>query len=176
MTLGRGRGDAAEVHAPGGGWSVQVEAAGAINDDELSALAAHLPDGVSYSGKGHFGARFSVGDAATPGAAAVKGERSFVRACTRVTGKAPLELRRAEVVRYDVLDADNREPQLPEMVGVAEVAAMLGVSRQRVSALTRSHGDFPAPLIELAAGPVWLRSAIESFEERWERRPGRKAS
>jgi len=176
VTLAKGRGDSAQVHPPGDGWSVQVEAAGTISDDELSSLAAHLPDAVSYSDRGCFGARFSVDDAVTPGAAAMKAERSFTRACARVTGRGPFELRRVEVVSYSVLEADNLAPQLPEMVGVAEVAAMLGVSRQRVSALTRTHDNFPPPLVELAAGPIWQRSAIEAFAEQWDRRPGtRKA-
>ena len=53
-----------------------------------------------------------------------------------------------------------------------EVAEILGVSRQRASELASSAG-FPRPVANLAAGPVWLLSSINSFNEKWERRPGR---
>jgi hypothetical protein len=46
------------------------------------------------------------------------------------------------------------------LVGVVKVAAMLGVSRQRVSQLADTK-DFPAPAAVLAAGPVWERQAVE---------------
>ena len=48
------------------------------------------------------------------------------------------------------------------LVGVAEIAVMLGVSRQRISQLADAEG-FPEPLASLAAGPVWERSAIEAW-------------
>lgn len=56
--------------------------------------------------------------------------------------------------------------------GVAEVAEMLHVSRQRISELRMTKG-FPAPLAELASGPVWAVSTLSSFTDTWERRPGR---
>lgn len=55
------------------------------------------------------------------------------------------------------------------LVGTAEIAEMLGVSRQRVDVITRTHGDFPEPEAELASGRVWLRSAVEE----WARSAGR---
>ena len=50
----------------------------------------------------------------------------------------------------------------PYLLGVAEIAAMLGVTRQRVNQLVRSHG-FPAPEAELSAGRIWRRDAIERW-------------
>lgn len=55
-----------------------------------------------------------------------------------------------------------------DLVGVAEVADMLGVTRTRVSQLASSAG-FPEPTARLAAGPVWLREDVE----RWARDTGR---
>lgn len=49
------------------------------------------------------------------------------------------------------------------LVGVAEVAAILSVSRQRVSQLLESRADFPRPEAELAAGRIWSRTAIEAW-------------
>lgn len=56
------------------------------------------------------------------------------------------------------------------LVGVAEVAQMLAVSRQRVNRIVHTHADFPAPEAELAAGRVWQRSAVEA----WARKHGRQ--
>lgn len=56
-----------------------------------------------------------------------------------------------------------------DLVGVAEVAEMLGVSRQRVHAIMTTHADFPKPVAELSAGRVWLREDVET----WKRNTGR---
>jgi hypothetical protein len=68
-------------------------------------------------------------------------------------------------------------PQRPPapLVGVAEVAGILGVSRQRVCQLSRSD-TLPRPIAELAAGPVWTSAQIERFRGAWDRRPGRRTS
>lgn len=46
------------------------------------------------------------------------------------------------------------------LVGVAEVADMLGVSRRRVNQLTVEDDTFPSPEAVLSAGKVWTRAAI----------------
>jgi ATP-dependent Clp protease ATP-binding subunit ClpC len=61
------------------------------------------------------------------------------------------------------------------LVGVAEMAEMLGVSRQRVNQLASSYADFPEPEAELAAGRIWTRDDIESWLARHpERKPGQQ--
>jgi prophage regulatory protein len=63
------------------------------------------------------------------------------------------------------------------LVGVAEVARMLDVSKQRVSQLARDYEDFPSAEVELASGRVWKRSSIESWIRKHPaRRPGRPRS
>ena len=52
---------------------------------------------------------------------------------------------------------------MAELLGVAEIAQMVGVSRQRVNELVRSDPDFPAPEAELAAGRIWAREDIERW-------------
>ncbi|HTX01803.1 MAG TPA: cell division protein SepF [Acidimicrobiales bacterium] len=52
---------------------------------------------------------------------------------------------------------------MPELVGVAEIAQMVGVSRQRINELVRSDPDFPVPLAELAAGRIWARDDLERW-------------
>lgn len=41
-----------------------------------------------------------------------------------------------------------------ELVGVSELAGLLGVSRQRASVVAKED-DAPKPLAQLASGPVW---------------------
>jgi prophage regulatory protein len=50
-----------------------------------------------------------------------------------------------------------------ELVGVAEIAQMVGVSRQRINELVRSDPDFPTPEAELAAGRIWIRESVERW-------------
>lgn len=54
------------------------------------------------------------------------------------------------------------------VLGAAEIAELLGVSRQRVDQLTR-RADFPLPVAELASGRFWVRGEIE----RWAVESGR---
>lgn len=49
------------------------------------------------------------------------------------------------------------------LVGAAEVAAILGVTRQRVAQLSVSDLTFPQPEVELSAGRIWSREAIERW-------------
>jgi predicted DNA-binding transcriptional regulator AlpA len=58
-----------------------------------------------------------------------------------------------------------------DLVGVAEVADMLGVSRQRVHQLATQQG-FPDPIARLSAGLVWRRTDIK----RWAIQDGRLAN
>lgn len=48
------------------------------------------------------------------------------------------------------------------LVGVAEVAVMLGVSRQRVDELARTSTGFPVPDAVLSAGRIWKREDVEA--------------
>lgn len=55
-----------------------------------------------------------------------------------------------------------------DLMGVTEIAELLGVTRQRVHQL-RQLADFPKPTVTLAAGAIWLREDIE----RWAIETGR---
>lgn len=78
---------------------------------------------------------------------------------------------RVEAKSEAELDAELSRPT-PALVGVTELAAMVGVSRQRASALARQV-SFPQPVAELATGPVWLEPDVRRFVAEWPRRPGR---
>jgi len=51
-----------------------------------------------------------------------------------------------------------------ELVGSAEIAAMFGVSRQRVYQLT-SRPDFPEPVVRLKAGAIWRTADVAAWAE-----------
>ena len=58
------------------------------------------------------------------------------------------------------------------LVGVTEIATMLGVSRQRVHQIIKEDAGFPAPTAILTGGSVWERVAVE----RWAEQTGRSVS
>ncbi|MGI8939484.1 MAG: helix-turn-helix transcriptional regulator [Iamia sp.] len=55
-----------------------------------------------------------------------------------------------------------------DLLGLAEIGALLGVSRQRVDQLARTEG-FPDPVATLSAGRIWQRDDVEA----WARQTGR---
>lgn len=55
-----------------------------------------------------------------------------------------------------------------DLLGVTEIAEMLGVTTQRVSQLVRTPA-FPEPVARLAAGLIWDRQDVEA----WARDTGR---
>lgn len=70
-------------------------------------------------------------------------------------------------------DQPDDLPGLPKLLGVAEVAKRLDVSKQRAAELARTHRLFPPPVAELASGPVWTAWQIGAFQRSWTRKPGR---
>lgn len=59
-----------------------------------------------------------------------------------------------------------------DLAGAAEVAAMLGVTRQQVHRLARRK-DFPKPVAVLEAGRIWRCADIEKWlRDNENRRPG----
>jgi predicted DNA-binding transcriptional regulator AlpA len=47
------------------------------------------------------------------------------------------------------------------VVGSRDVAALLGVSRQRVGQLARDDPTFPRPVTQGSGGPIWYRAGVE---------------
>jgi prophage regulatory protein len=74
--------------------------------------------------------------------------------------------------RYANIDVVTSILDWMELLGVTEVAALLGISRQRVQQLTETDADFPEPAAELARGRVWQKSDVV----RWAKATGREIS
>src|SRR5690348_6695249 len=53
-----------------------------------------------------------------------------------------------------------------DLVGLAEIAALLGTTKQVVSNWRTRKQGFPAAVVELKAGPVWQRDDILSWAKR----------
>ena len=62
--------------------------------------------------------------------------------------------------------------RIPKLAGLAEVASLAGVSRQRAGQLA-NHPDFPKPVDRLAMGPVWREADVTKFLAT-PRKPGRR--
>jgi predicted DNA-binding transcriptional regulator AlpA len=59
-----------------------------------------------------------------------------------------------------------------QLMTKADIAELLGVSRERVSQLA-ARGDFPTSLGQVGKSLVWSRGAVERWAEQWVRRSGR---
>lgn len=68
---------------------------------------------------------------------------------------------------------DGERPTLPHLMGPGEVAECLGVSRQFASTLRVQDPKFPAPVLRLYCGEIWLASDIEVYAAARNRKPGR---
>lgn len=62
-----------------------------------------------------------------------------------------------------------------DLAGLAEVAELLGVSRERVRQLLRApKSGFPEPIAVLHATPLWRRSDVARWDAGRGRTPGRR--
>ncbi|MBI2080152.1 MAG: hypothetical protein HYT86_00225 [candidate division NC10 bacterium] len=158
-------------------WSVYFEASvpGRTLTEEdaeevLEALKRNHPS-VTY-GASAISARFCV-KADSPARAVVSGLRALGSSLRAAGIKSHDYLvSGAEIQSLKDLDKKLMEPNIPELIGVAELAGILKVSKQRASELAHVR-NFPRPIAELASGPVWKKGALARFIELWPRRPGR---
>ncbi|MBI4277507.1 MAG: hypothetical protein HY660_03535 [Armatimonadetes bacterium] len=159
-------------------WSVELEMPYPVKEtpdiadvvgDLLERLAAYAA--VASYGSETLAVRLCV-KAPSVDAAIAKAHHVIVNALQKVSRYATTTTLRAEAETLADLDRRLRKPDVPDLVGVAELAKLLRVSRQRASELARRK-DFPRPLCTLASGPVWRKSAVARFVGQWPRRPGR---
>jgi hypothetical protein len=59
------------------------------------------------------------------------------------------------------------EPAPLDLIGITEIADVLGVSRQRAGKLADAP-DFPSPVAHPASGRVYTRASVKAFQRRWE--------
>jgi len=59
--------------------------------------------------------------------------------------------------------AQLRAVESTHLAGVAEIAALYAVTRQAVSNWASRNADFPAPVVDLAAGPVYDITQVKAW-------------
>lgn len=155
-------------------WSVFIQTTHALNISKADEIADELVDllkphgGTASYDSQTLAARFDV-RATDPEAALTKAHRILGAALRKAGFTAESNVIAVEVESVEEMDRRLQESNVPSLVGIAEVAGTLGVSKQRASELSR-QSSFPRPLATLAAGPVWDRHAIARFLDRWPRR------
>ena len=143
--------------------------------DDLDALLQVLgPDatvlGSPEMGPPRYAAEITV-DADSVFSAVSTAGTAFAKAVSK-TGLPRWPVTRAFALTDAELDAELGRPNFPELVGIREIAELLGITPQRASTLCRSK-SFPLPVAELRAGPVWTAPAVRRFVDEWKRQPGR---
>jgi hypothetical protein len=161
-------------------WSVLVEYAApaeaepvALNDDRWNALVDAAED---YAGTvTHSTERCSVRvfvDDEPDAYRAVMTARDVTWKMISNVGLPEWPVVRLEALSEAELDAELAKPNFPQLLGLSELAVHLGVTRQRIAELRR-RPEFPKPIVELAAGPIWVQGAVDSFVSTWHRHAGR---
>jgi hypothetical protein len=90
-----------------------------------------------------------------------------------------LDLVAGEVLSARASTEDECERQVTDnavssaLGGTAELADLLGISKQLTSVLAATHPEFPAPLTRLKSGPVWRMADLARFADGWRRKAGR---
>jgi predicted DNA-binding transcriptional regulator AlpA len=148
-------------------WVVTLEFDQLIDADRCDELLEQLrPQAASIEqAPDHTGIILSVDGLEGDAEAALRCARGYAAGI-------PGRLVGAQVQTAAALERELQQPQVPELGGVTEFAELLGLSRQRAWGISQKP-DFPAPIMELAAGPVWLRSQLEHWANTHERKPGR---
>lgn len=159
-------------------WSVDVTVAGptdgpGIDSDDVGDLQVALAEFSAVGGgeETRYDMRLSV--EADDIAEAVKLAAEGVQRAAAEVGMPDWPVVRLEALTHEELTTDLSERTVPALVGISEIAEILGVTRQRAWALATRHREFPDPVLEVAAGPLWLEEAIEAFQAQWTRQGGR---
>ena len=138
--------------------------------DELLELLSDYSPALTCD-PGQLGARVWI-EAPDALAAAAIAVSVWTTALQRAGIKADAPVR-IKVASAAEMSQQLSRPNFPALVGVSEVADLLAVSRARASEVARNTAGFPAPVAQLAAGPVWLKTSVVEFLSQWPRRPGR---
>lgn len=149
-------------------WAVTATLDGPVDDDELVGRLVEALGAPARSGPGRITIDYTV-EAAIIAAA----QQKALTVLTAAGIPAGWSIVGIEVLTEEIADERLEEPRVPPLVGITETAEILGVSRQRAHALTRTP-TFPRPVAELASGPVYIESAVRGFAETPRRggRPG----
>jgi hypothetical protein len=71
------------------------------------------------------------------------------------------------------MEQQEASQPLLELVGLAEIASTLGVSKQRVQELAANDQLFPPPIAKVSGGTLYMKSMIDAFKAHRAPTPGR---
>ena len=135
-------------------WTAQLTyTAGGLTSDDIDALTDALGDGdiVYGSDTGRLQITLEV-EAPTLQDAA----DTVLRMTAAATGLLKLTRLQALTTAEFVAEIEHPPAMNLDVIGVTEIAAELGVSRQRAGHLT-DDPDFPEPVLHPASGRLWAR-------------------
>lgn len=144
-------------------WLAAIDAAGETWPPGVEAVPRVLWRDISWSNRGRPHMHVSTRDEVIGLMHRYRGHAVGPAAATA----AHLNRQAARLQRRDLeVQAET------ELVGVTEIAERAGVNVNTVHAWRRRHAAFPAPIAELAAGPVWSWTVVGEWL-RIPRPPGR---
>lgn len=143
--------------------SIAVDAQRPLTMKRLEAIAAIGGHAAGKVGKKRVETTLTIEAKDMPDAAAL--------AATQVQDLVAGDVASVEVMTLE--EHDRRLAEKPrKLAGLTEVGKLLKVSRQRAAQLAVRQ-DAPAPIAELAAGPVWYLDDWSTFKKGWHRQGGR---
>lgn len=98
--------------------------------------------------------------------------QAIATALQRVESATGAKATGVEAITREEVERRILEPLVPDLVGYAEIAEILSVSRQRAAQLG-DRPDFPPAVVTTKAGPLRVRAAVEAWATTWERKGGR---
>ncbi|WP_020578936.1 hypothetical protein [Actinopolymorpha alba] len=156
-------------------WVARVEWHGteqAPSDDDLETIAEALAQNAGSVGREREPDRVSATVAVEANSLrqAIDGALRVVRYAVQGQN-LPFAPHGVEVLDENTFARRLTLPSIPPLVGYAEIARMADVSRQRAQQLSELPG-FP-PAVPDVPGPLRVRSQVETWLSKWERKPGR---
>lgn len=145
-------------------WTAQLTyTVAALTPDDTTALSRELGRAdVAYDARnGRLQINLEV-EAATLHDAADAGLRT---ADTSGLLRRPIRLLVQSTADF-ATETAHPEPVHLDLIGITEIAAELGVSRQRAGKLA-DDADFPAPVVQCAAGRFYTRASVKAFHDHW---------
>lgn len=146
-------------------WAIRLDTSPDMTDDQADALMDELAEYSPSVGTG--GVQMCGYGRDWPDA--LRDAARETRQAMHRLGVTGARVLGGEIQPYQVFLAELERPTLPTLMGLAEIAQAIGVSRQRAGQLAQRE-DFPEPAARLHTGPVWTDHAIERFLSTWERR------
>lgn len=130
-----------------------------LDDDLLESVAAALAKSRRLRGTVTYGNTLSR-TLSVRGSVEVTGVADAILAAFEDVGKA---LRRAGIENSEIVDfaivrdlpEDEFASARDDIVGTPDVAARLGISRQRVAQLVEQQGRFPSPIATVRGTHIW---------------------